>query len=46
MKREYQTPFLQKMVWAQDVVASSGDKETVGSYTYDWFFRDSEGGAE
>ncbi|MBQ3506189.1 MAG: hypothetical protein IJA89_05410 [Clostridia bacterium] len=46
MKKEYQTPFLTQTVWAQDIIVNSGDKEAVGSYTYDWFFKDSQGGEE
>lgn len=46
MKKEYQKPLLEAMVWAQDIIVNSGDKEAVGSYTYDWFFKDSQGGEE
>jgi hypothetical protein len=35
MKRQYESPVLQKTTLFQDVLTTSG--ETVGEYTYDWF---------
>ena len=46
MKKGYQTPLIETMVWEQDIIVNSGGREAVGSYTYDWFFQDAEGGAE